>query len=289
MKIYFDKKLNINDKSIEQFKTKAKLYIFELCFYIYLVAKYSFQTSIFVWNKSIDFLNVNLPITITDTFPLHSFKINRDDHDSFKYICYTYTFDEYTNTNKYTRTYTHDVKQVMKNINSYDYIVVNHYGGLKNKELFKRLFTKEDIDIIQKDNKILDDYEILKTNPFVYLSVNYNSKHKDFNLNKNQNEEKVSEEDMEEIKEEEKNENEQEQEQENNNNNLDIDETLDCYLKLKQYYVKGNRIDRDFLHFLFMNEYNVNLHDYPSYIIDVIDNNITEKRYTINDNFIYKL
>lgn len=262
MKLYFNKHLNVNEKSITQFKVKAKSYIFELCFYIYLIAKYSFQKSVFIWNNTIDFLNLNLPITITDTFPLHSFKINHKDNDVFKYVCYNHVYEQDSNSSSYTTTYTNDTQQVMKNINLYDYIVVNHYGGLKNKELFKRVFTKDNIDTLQKNVKLLDDCEILKNNPFIYLSVNYNSKHIDFNLNKDE---------------------------ENDENKLNINETLDCYLKLKQYYVKGNRIDRDFLHFLFMNEYKIDLNHYPSYVIDVIDNDISEKRYFISDEFVYNL
>ena len=264
MKVYFNRNLNlnINCKSIQEFKSKARIYLFEMFFYMYLILKYSFQTSVFYWNKSIDLLHLNLPCHVTNTFPLYSFKINCDESDCFKYVCYTKILDEIQNTNSYTITHTHDVKNILKNINTYDFIVVNHYGGIKKKELFKRVFTKDDIKYIQENENLLQEYDILNKNPFVYLSVNYNTR----NVN-------------------------DERDASNNqiDNTLNMDETLDCYLKLKAYYVKGNRIDRDFLHFLFINEYNVNLDDYPHYIIDVINNDITEKRYSINDGFVYQL
>jgi hypothetical protein len=259
MKQYPKIKLNINYNSIHEYKSKAKMYLFEICFYMYLILQYSFQTSVFYWNKSIDLLHVNLPHQVTKTFSLHSFKIHSDENDSFKYICYTKEIDRNQNTDSYKTTYTHDIQHVLKNINTYDYIVVNHYDGIKKKELFKRVFTKEDVEDIQKNEGLIQEYEILRKNPFVYLSVNYNTKRIDFDLSNN------------------------------SADSLDINETLDCYLKLKEYYVKGNRIDRDFMHLLFMNEYNVNLDEHPTYIIDVIDNEITEKRYSMNDGFLYQL
>lgn len=239
-----------NANTSENVIPNVRYYLFEILFYIYYFMKYVFSLFICLWNNSIDSVITVMPYSITHKFPLTCFKIG-NEYEFFTYNGYKETIDVCGNI-QYVKTYSCDKNMIFKRRNEYDYIIVNHYDGIKDKEIFKRVFNREQLEKIDNSDE-MNKYVISKKNPFIFLSVNLNKKSIDIS----------------------------------DINDLDIDDNMYCYNKLKSYFVKENKIDRNFLN-LFMNiEYNTELDKYPNYIIDLVTNDIKEKHYKKDDSFEY--
>lgn len=239
--------LNLNN---DKLKNDVKFYLFEVLFYMYTMVKYLFALSVDSWNNLIDYVNISIPEPVTRMFPLKCFKIGKET-DFFYYNGYSEEIDVSGNI-FYNKTHTNDQDMLFMKRKNYDYVIVNHHGGIKNKELFKKVLNRSQLEKLSCSDE-LNEFEVCKKNPFIYLCINTNKNGEDIS----------------------------------NTDELDIGENMDCYNKLKLYFVKENIIDREFLN-LFMNvEYNIELDRYPNYVIDIVTNDIKEKHYKKDETFEY--
>lgn len=244
--------LMMNSKSQEY----SKKLIFDIIFHMFIFITSSYNKCKSIWNNSIDYIDFIFPY-ISNTFQLRYLKTDRNNNEHFKF-----TAIKLNPSDDYQITYSNNQKDIFNDRSNYDVIMVNHVNKNKHTNTHTkhiRLFNKEQIESIQSE-KDLEDYQEVEVKPFIYLSINknidntYDPEHEKNELN--------------------------------HADNLDNPVIQDT---LSMFYVKNNILNRSFLEFIFRHYFQVNLNQYPNYVIDCITHDIVQKQYTKRDTFEFKV